>query len=69
MKLFPMQLLPAFNEVKHLGGQYYNDDDVMKIAVMQRLAQQASDFYEDGVQKLIVRYGKCLNIRGNYVEK
>lgn len=43
-----------------LCGQYYNDDDVIKTAVMQMLAQLMADFYEDGVQKLVVRYDMYL---------
>lgn len=56
---------------KHLGGQRYDgdDDDDVKMAVLQWLANQAPGFYEDGIQKLVVRYDKCLNIGGNYVEK
>ncbi|GBN13725.1 hypothetical protein AVEN_60068-1 [Araneus ventricosus] len=29
---------------------------------------QAADFYEDGSQKMVEQYDKCLNIGGNYVE-
>lgn len=54
---------------KHLGGQRHDDDDDVKTAVQQWLSNQAADFYEDGLQKLVLRYDKCLNIGGNYVEK
>ena len=54
---------------RHIGGQRYDDDDDVKTAVQQWLSSQAADFYEDGIQKLITRYDKCLNIGGNYVEK
>jgi hypothetical protein len=30
---------------------------------------QAAAFYEEGVQKLVHRYDKCLNNGGEYVEK
>ncbi|GBM83246.1 hypothetical protein AVEN_79339-1 [Araneus ventricosus] len=48
---------------KHLGGQHHDDDDDLKMAML------AADFYVDGIQNLVVRYEKCLNIGGNYVEK
>lgn len=54
---------------KHLGGQRHDDDDGLKATVLQWLLSQAADFYDDGVQKLVARYDKCLNIGGNYVEK
>ena len=30
---------------------------------------QAASFYDEGIQKLVQRYDKCLNNSGNYVEK
>lgn len=54
---------------QHLGGQRHDNDDDVKMTVMQWLTKQAADFFEEGLQKLIVRYDKCLNIGGNYVEK
>jgi hypothetical protein len=32
-------------------------------------ALQAASFYDAGIQKLVLRYDKCLNSCGNYVEK
>jgi hypothetical protein len=29
----------------------------------------ATPFYDEGLQKLVSRYDKCLNVDGNYVEK
>ena len=54
---------------KHLCGQRQDDDDGLKTAVLQWLSNQAADFYEDGFQKLVMRYDKCLNNGGNYVKK
>ena len=34
-----------------------------------RLWSQAASSYEDGIQKLVPHYDKCLNNGGNYVEK
>ena len=33
------------------------------------LTSQAAAFYEEGTQKLVPRYDKCLNNGGEYVEK
>ena len=35
----------------------------------QWLTSQAATFYQDGIQKLVPRYDKCLNNCGEYVEK
>jgi len=29
----------------------------------------AAPFFDEGLQKLVSRYDKCLNVDGNYVEK
>jgi hypothetical protein len=29
----------------------------------------AADFYDAGIQKLVTRYDKCLNVHEDYVEK
>jgi histone-lysine N-methyltransferase SETMAR len=49
---------------KFLAGQCFNNDEDVKRAV-----QKAATFYDEGIQKLIFRYDKCLNNCGNYVEK
>ena len=54
---------------KHLGGQRLQDDNEVKTFVIQWLRSQAAEFYEEGIQKLVPRYDKCLNIHENYVEK
>lgn len=53
----------------HLGGKRYDDDEEVKTAVNSWLSEQASNFFEEGFQNLILRYDKCLNKQGNYVEK
>lgn len=44
------------------------EDDGVKTAMVQWLGEQAADFCEDGVRKLIARYDKWLIIGGNYAE-
>jgi len=39
----------------------------VKEAVTTCFASQAASFYDEGIQKLVQRYDKCLNNGGNYV--
>jgi hypothetical protein len=54
---------------KFLAGQRFNNDENIKRAVQKWLSSQAATFYDEGIQKLVSRYDKCLNNGGNYVEK
>ena len=54
---------------KFLGGKRFDDGDDLKDAVQKWLTSQAAAFYEEGVQKLVPCYDKCLNNGGEYVEK
>ncbi|GBM43208.1 hypothetical protein AVEN_76348-1 [Araneus ventricosus] len=59
-----------FRHLKHhLGGNHYNDDEDVKTAATSWLLEQAASFYEEGIQNLLVRYDKCLNKLGSFVEK
>jgi len=40
----------------------------VKKAVTTCFASQAASFYNEGIQKLVQRYDKCLNNGGNYIE-
>jgi hypothetical protein len=54
---------------KFLAGQRFNNDEDVKRAVQKWLSSEAATFYDDGIQKSVSRYDKCLNNGGNYVEK
>ena len=54
---------------RHLAGQHFDDDDEIKNEVEIWFKQQAVDFYDTGIQKLVPRLNKCLDNGGNYVEK
>jgi histone-lysine N-methyltransferase SETMAR len=55
---------------KFLAGQRFNnDEDTSKEQCKKWLSSQAATFYDEGIQKLVSRYDKCLNNCGNYVEK
>jgi len=51
-----------------VAGWWFQDDEVIE-AVTTCFASQVASFYDEGVQKLVQRYDKCLNNGGNYVEK
>jgi len=51
-----------------LAGRQLHDNEVQE-AVTTRFASQAASFYDEGIQKLVQHYDKCLNNGGNYVEK
>lgn len=52
-----------------LGSQCFSDDDELEAAVKNWLSSQAADFFKTGIRKLLSRYSKCLERRGDYVEK
>ena len=47
-----------------LAGRRFHDDNEVKDAVTT-----AASFYDEGIQKLVQRYDKCLNNGGNNAEK
>ena len=49
--------------------QRFDDDAELQAGVNVRLKSQAAKFYDDGINKLVHRYDKCLNLNGDYVEK
>lgn len=52
-----------------LGAHKFNNDDQLKERVTTWLTTQAATFYEEGIQKLVPRYDKCLQNGGSYVER
>jgi len=52
-----------------LGGKRFDDDDELKDAVQKLLTSQVATFYEEGTQKRLPLYDKCLNNGDEYVEK
>jgi hypothetical protein len=52
------------------GRTDVHDDDVeVQEEVMTWFKEQAADFYDSGIQKLVPRFNKCLDNAGDYVEK
>jgi len=54
---------------KFLGSKRFDGDDDLKNVVQKWLTSQAAAFYEEGIQKLVPRYDKCLNNGSEYVGK
>lgn len=54
---------------KWLWCKHFKDDEELKTSVINWLHTQAAEFYSIGIEKLVPGYDKCLNVKGNYVEK
>ena len=52
-----------------LATQRFKDDAELQAGVNVWLKSQAEKFYDDGINKLVHRYDKCLNLNGIYVQK
>jgi hypothetical protein len=60
-------LFPKLKEF--LGGRRFKSDEEVKDDVKEWLNGLAAEVYDEGIQKLVTRYDKCLNDGDNYVEK
>ncbi|XP_023704521.1 histone-lysine N-methyltransferase SETMAR-like [Cryptotermes secundus] len=54
---------------KTLCGKRFQDDDDIISAVEGFLNSQNETFYDQGIQQLMHRWGKCVALQGAYVEK
>ena len=54
---------------KYLAGKKFDDDHKVQEEVMTWFKEQAADFYDSGIQKLVPRLIKCLDNAGDYVGK
>ena len=50
---------------KHLAGRRFTDDEDLQHAVVDWLNSQAAVWYEEGINKLVSRYDKCLSVQGD----
>jgi hypothetical protein len=51
------------------SGKRCADDKEVESEVWKWLRQQSKDFYAAGLDALVKRWDKCMNVRGGYVEK
>jgi len=54
---------------KWVASQSFEDDDRLKTGVTTRFSSLAADFFDTGIRKLVPRNQKCVEVRGDYVEK
>jgi len=52
-----------------LATQRFDDDAELQAGMNEWLKSQAAKLYDDGINKLVHCYDKCLNLNGDYVEK
>lgn len=57
------------NLKKHLRGRRFSSDEDLKTSTEEWLSEQNTHFYSEGVEKLWERYQKCIDKRGDYIEK
>jgi hypothetical protein len=61
------QLFPTLKEF--LDSRHFESDEEAKDSIKEWLNVLAADVYEEGIQKLVTRYDRCLNVGGDCVEK
>jgi len=52
-----------------LATQRFHTNEELMNGVNNWLHNLAAPFFDEGLQKLVSRYNKCLNVDGNYVVK
>jgi histone-lysine N-methyltransferase SETMAR len=52
-----------------LATQRFHTNEELMNGVNNWLHNLVAPFFDEGLQKLVSRYDKCLNVDGNYVEK
>ena len=54
---------------QHLSGETFPDDDAVEKAVCGWFRQKPQEFYAAGLQGLVKRWDKRLNLYGDYIKK
>lgn len=52
-----------------LRGRHFRDDEDVKAATEAWLGGQTEDFYKSGIKSLKEKWNKCIEVKGNYIEK
>jgi hypothetical protein len=55
--------------VNWLASQSFEDDDRLKTGVTTWFKSLAADCFDTGIRKVVSRYQKCVEVRGDYVQK
>jgi len=53
---------------RDLKGTHFTSDDEVKQAVTSWIKQRTPEFFIDGMHKLVLRWEKCIERQGDYVE-
>ncbi len=53
----------------YMGGKKFLSNQEVKSAANSYLTKLDKSVYHTGIEKLVQRYDKCLNLYGDYVEK
>jgi len=54
---------------KDLWGKIFDDDEEVKTAVMEHFADKEPEYFLKGIELLVHRCEKCVEIKGDYFEK
>mgnify|MGYP003564843467 CR=1 FL=1 len=54
---------------KHLRGQHFSSKSDVEQAVREFFESQPPSFYEMAFQQLLMRWEKCIEVNGSYIEK
>ena len=57
------------NLKSHLRGTRFRDDDELKAATEAWFEDQIDDFYFKGIDCLKEKWAKCIEVKGDYIEK
>ena len=57
------------NLKSHLRGTRFWDDDELKAATEAWYEDQIDDFYFKGIDSLKEKWAKCIEVKGDYIEK
>ncbi|CAI6370152.1 unnamed protein product [Macrosiphum euphorbiae] len=60
-------MFPALK--KHLGGMKLANNEEVHEAVISFLREAAGSWFEEGIQKFVVRMKKLIEVNGDYIEK
>lgn len=57
------------NLKKDLRGKRFSDDEELKAAINSHFSDKEESYFLQGIEKLISRCNKCIEVMGDYIEK
>lgn len=52
-----------------MGGTHFQNEEKVMIGGTEYFGGKCDAYYWDDVFKLLIRWGKCINLNGNYKKK